>query len=229
MADPLAGAGDRVLVLMRGAPGSGKSRLAHEILAAHGARGVVLSTDDFFAAPEPAGGGDRSNDAGTPWAHGPAHAQPPAPAATTATSYLFVPRCLPAAHAWNMHRALQAVKLGLSPIVIDNTHMQRWEAEPYVRLAMAPPPASPGVLGAPPRHAEHHDRNQGHNQQQQQPRPYSVVVVEPSTPWWISRDVDELARRNSHGVGPETIRQMLGRYEADFSVESILADGRDRR
>ena len=35
-------------------------------------------------------------------------------------------------HKANLRRAVEAMRQGISPIVIDNTHVQAWEAKPYV-------------------------------------------------------------------------------------------------
>eukprot|EP00118_Oscarella_pearsei_P002851 m.11893 g.11893 ORF g.11893 m.11893 type:complete len:1257 (+) comp23675_c0_seq1:47-3817(+) len=50
---------------------------------------------------------------------------------------------------------------------------------------------------------------------------YKVNLVEPDTPWKF--DVQELARRNTHGVPAEKIATMLDRYECNVSVDSILS------
>lgn len=89
----------RVMVIMRGLPGSGKTTKAHQIA---GDRGVVFSTDDFFME-----GGE----------------------------YRFDPKQIGANHAKNQERARQACEDGISPIVIDNTNTQKWEARPYVEMA----------------------------------------------------------------------------------------------
>lgn len=46
--------------------------------------------------------------------------------------YVFDPLKLSEAHRWNYIRALNAMKKGISPIVIDNNTVQAWEAKPYV-------------------------------------------------------------------------------------------------
>lgn len=51
---------------------------------------------------------------------------------------------------------------------------------------------------------------------------YKVTFMEPSTPWWLQRDVEELERRNQHGVSRETIEHMLGRWQDDITVEKVL-------
>ena len=90
----------KVMYIMRGVSGSGKSTTARNL----GAGGVVFSTDDYF-----------SQEKG---------------------SYDFNPSKLGVAHDWNKDRAEQAVREGISPIVIDNTNTQAWEMQPYVEIAM---------------------------------------------------------------------------------------------
>ncbi|XP_015770271.1 PREDICTED: uncharacterized protein LOC107348725 isoform X1 [Acropora digitifera] len=49
---------------------------------------------------------------------------------------------------------------------------------------------------------------------------YHIKIMEPDNPWkW---NVKELARRNQHGVGAETITKMKERYEHNVSVEKVL-------
>ncbi|XP_013923602.1 PREDICTED: NEDD4-binding protein 2-like 2 [Thamnophis sirtalis] len=43
---------------------------------------------------------------------------------------------LGAAHEWNQNRAKEAMDLGRSPIIIDNTNTQAWEMKPYVKAAL---------------------------------------------------------------------------------------------
>ncbi|XP_026564559.1 uncharacterized protein LOC113441653 isoform X2 [Pseudonaja textilis] len=40
------------------------------------------------------------------------------------------------AHEWNQNRAKEAMDLGRSPIIIDNTNTQAWEMKPYVKAAL---------------------------------------------------------------------------------------------
>ena len=49
--------------------------------------------------------------------------------------YQFDADYLSDAHSWNKGRAVDAMAQGISPIVIDNTHTQPWEAKPYVMAA----------------------------------------------------------------------------------------------
>ncbi|TPX49297.1 hypothetical protein SeLEV6574_g01550 [Synchytrium endobioticum] len=93
------------LIILRGAPGSGKSHLANSILA-HFPYTIILSSDDYFY--------------------------------TSAGYYNFNPKELGQAHEWNQQRCRDHLSPSPSPslIVIDNTHMQLWEAKPYVQDAM---------------------------------------------------------------------------------------------
>jgi NEDD4-binding protein 2 len=50
---------------------------------------------------------------------------------------------------------------------------------------------------------------------------YEIEVVEPDTPW--KYDVEELTKRNTHGVPKETIQKMLDRMEStDIIMAAIL-------
>jgi len=108
---------------------------------------------------------------------------------TTTGAYQFDNTRLQEAHSWNQQRVKTALRDKVSPVVVDNTNTQRWEAKPYVLMAVK--------FG------------------------YEVKVEEPTT-WW-AKDAKELAKRNQHGVPLEAIQRMLDRWEADFSVQAILA------
>jgi NEDD4-binding protein 2 len=49
--------------------------------------------------------------------------------------YQFDPNMLSDAHLWNQGRVLSAIKKGITPIVVDNTNVQKWEMKPYVEMA----------------------------------------------------------------------------------------------
>lgn len=97
----------KVLILMRGAPGSGKTCMARNVvlsvtnseLSQH-----ILSTDDYFVLL------GRGN-------------------------YAFDSSQLPQAHNWNQKRVSESLKRGINPIVVDNTNTQAWEMRPYVVMA----------------------------------------------------------------------------------------------
>jgi predicted kinase len=40
------------------------------------------------------------------------------------------------AHEWNQNRVMKAVKNNQPVIIVDNTNTQRWEAKPYVQMAL---------------------------------------------------------------------------------------------
>lgn len=98
----------RVLICMRGAPGSGKSYLAHAIVdrtmngnyADH-----IFTTDDFFVNA-------RTNQ------------------------YRFDRSRLSEAHEWNQANVAKRAANGWSPIIVDNTSMKLWEMVPYFREAV---------------------------------------------------------------------------------------------
>ena len=50
--------------------------------------------------------------------------------------YEFDPDGIGYAHDWNIERSEAAMRKGISPIVIDNTTVEAWEAKPYVNQAL---------------------------------------------------------------------------------------------
>tara|TARA_Y100000034_G_scaffold8165_2_gene8942 strand:+ start:13432 stop:13890 length:459 start_codon:yes stop_codon:yes gene_type:complete len=50
--------------------------------------------------------------------------------------YKFNPGKLGLYHKQNQERAVKAMRDGISPVVIDNTHTQSWEAKPYVKAGV---------------------------------------------------------------------------------------------
>lgn len=86
----------KILYIMRGVPGSGKSTVARQL------GGTIFSTDDFFMKDG---------------------------------KYEFDPSQIKNNHNKNKMRAAEAMKNGISPIVIDNTNTMAWEMKPYVLAA----------------------------------------------------------------------------------------------
>lgn len=101
--------GSRVLVLMRGVPGSGKTYLAEKIVTATIGTSLVdykthiCSTDDFFMATG---------------------------------AYIYERQRLSEAHDWNQSRVRTALQQGLSPVIVDNTNVETWEMEPYLKYGV---------------------------------------------------------------------------------------------
>ncbi|KAB1267751.1 NEDD4-binding protein 2-like 2 [Camelus dromedarius] len=103
----------KLLILLRGLPGSGKTTLSRyhtvdddnlfRILLGQSRDGIVFSTDDYF------------------------HHQ---------DGYRYNVNQLGDAHDWNQNRAKQAINQGRSPVIIDNTNTQAWEMKPYVEMAI---------------------------------------------------------------------------------------------
>ncbi|XP_072932623.1 uncharacterized protein [Epargyreus clarus] len=99
--------GTRTLIIMRGAPGSGKSYLARQILEITIGSKVeqqhIFSTDDYFMM-----GGN----------------------------YRYDKTRLQDAHIWNQRKVFDALDKGISPVIIDNTNVEYWEIEPYARTGV---------------------------------------------------------------------------------------------
>lgn len=98
----------KVMVLMRGVPGSGKTHLAEVVvkMVSPNDRGHhIFSTDDYFVM---LGRG----------------------------SYAYDPSQLDKAHNWNQTRVSEALRRATNPVVVDNTHTQAWEMRPYVTMGV---------------------------------------------------------------------------------------------
>jgi len=149
----------KVMYILRGLPGSGKTYLANTLNDSHNKEGVILSTDDYFAQD------------GT---------------------YKFDPAKIGEAHKFNQDRCKEQCEKGTNPVIIDNTNVKRWEAKAYVELA------------------------QQYN--------YTVEIREPDTPWWKSKNIEELAQKTQHGVPADKIQKMLDRWDEEFTVDSILKE-----
>lgn len=104
--------GYRVMILMRGPPGCGKSHLSRSLVTnfacldnnGYSIEDFICSTDDYFY-----------NAKGV---------------------YKYNPSYIPEAHKFNHQRVENKARSGLSPIIVDNTNMQIWEMLPYVKLAV---------------------------------------------------------------------------------------------
>ena len=50
--------------------------------------------------------------------------------------YIFNPKKISQAHTWNQERTKNSMEKGEKCIIIDNTNTMKWEAKPYVELAV---------------------------------------------------------------------------------------------
>eukprot|EP00927_Polykrikos_kofoidii_P059447 TRINITY_DN5459_c0_g1_i1.p1 TRINITY_DN5459_c0_g1~~TRINITY_DN5459_c0_g1_i1.p1 ORF type:complete len:275 (+),score=61.54 TRINITY_DN5459_c0_g1_i1:191-1015(+) len=114
---------ERVLYVMRGLSGCGKSTVAREKLQKHLSecgvtgnvtdlapltRAFILSTDDFFGAIDEETGEEK---------------------------YVFNVKKLGVNHGRNHLRCSIAMELGITPLFVDNTNTQFWEMRSYVEAA----------------------------------------------------------------------------------------------
>lgn len=104
-------AGHKIMIIMRGAPGSGKSHLATKLVkkcnvlnGKYRLQDFILSADDYFY--------DKNG------------------------RYKYKIGKLEDAHAFNQNRAKDKAIAGWSPIIIDNTHMKLWEMMPYMKIGV---------------------------------------------------------------------------------------------
>ena len=116
--------------------------------------------------------------------------------------YQWKPENVGKAHQWNHDRVREAISSGISPVVIDNTHVKKWEVlklRPLVELA----------------------QQQG----------YNVRIEEPNPNWYhwdTAFDVDALYERNkkTHNVPRASIQKMVDNFDKGITVEDILNDKR---
>jgi predicted kinase len=112
--------------------------------------------------------------------------------------YNWKPENVKKAHKWNHDRVKNAISQGISPVIIDNTHVKKWELmalKPLVELA--------------------------------QNRGYNVRIEEPNPNWFhwdTAFDADALFERNkkTHNVPRESIQRMVDSYDRGISVDDIL-------
>lgn len=157
---------ERVLYLIRGPSGTGKSTLSATL------GGEVFSTDDFFGKdPEEY----RQN---------------------------FSTQKLPEAHAWNIERAADAMRRGVSPIIVDNTFVEAWEMKPY-------------VMNADKFGYQVMIREPSGDWQQ------IKDMMASNDHAGLSTAARELARRNKHGVPPKRIKDMFQQWQSDPSLDQI--------
>ncbi|KKK86138.1 hypothetical protein LCGC14_2766210, partial [marine sediment metagenome] len=107
--------------------------------------------------------------------------------------YAFNPSLLGQAHQQCQNRAIEALKKGNSPVVIDNTNTRLWEMKklkPIIQLAQS--------LG------------------------YSVKIEEPETEWWKSKNIEEMVNKNTHKCPREVIEKMVNRFDENITVDNML-------
>lgn len=98
--------GYKVLIILRGLPGSGKSFLGKQIVDKFGmnARNHVFSADDYFYDVN--------------------------------RKYVYDAGRLSEAHDFNQNRVMKKMREGWSPVIVDNTNLKQWEMFPYIKFAV---------------------------------------------------------------------------------------------
>lgn len=177
---------EKVLVIMRGVPGSGKSYTAHKVLEELGGgdpKSHIFSTDNFWIPTTiqlRAGGANVSAQAEK--------------AEYTST---FDPNKLGFAHKTNYNNFVKAVDQGISPVIIDNTNVQRKAYQEYIDYA----------------------KKAGYQVRVQEPtspwwQENSVYLKDKKR---HAAELDNFAAllftKNSHGVPQHAIRKMLDRWD----------------
>ena len=119
--------------------------------------------------------------------------------------YNFNPTKLQEAHKWNQKRVWDAAHKGITPIVVDNTTTQGWEAKPYVVIGMT----------------------EGYDVEIVEPESPWWNKFRPNM---SEEELQELAEtlvsKTVHGVPIEGIKNMLKRWEFDLDPMKILRSER---
>ncbi len=98
-----------------------------------------------------------------------------------------------AAHQWNHKRIIEAINQDVSPVIMDNTNISKWDlkqSKPLIEYAES--------MG------------------------YTVRIEEANTPW--AKDVNELAKKNQHGLTVKMLEKQLRKWYPDPTVEDIKND-----
>ncbi|KAF7989881.1 hypothetical protein HCN44_008555 [Aphidius gifuensis] len=98
---------NKVLILVRGLPGSGKTTLSKSIIESTiggDSSKYIYSADDYFI--------------------------------TTNGTWKYDSSKIADAHATTQKKVLDALKHDITPIIIDNTNLQAWEMRPYATMAV---------------------------------------------------------------------------------------------
>lgn len=150
---------DKVMIIMRGLPGSGKSTRAKAL----GEGGVVLASDDFFMVRG---------------------------------EYRYDKSAIGYAHQWNQRRSKEAMRRGVSPVVVDNTNVKSEHTKPYVDAA----------------------KEHGYEVVFEEPdSPWWKKWFGPDmTPDEMDSLVKELMSHGTHDVPEDVVRTMLSEWEHDM-------------
>lgn len=155
----------KLLIIMRGLPGSGKSFLAKGVYDSHvndGKSCIIHSTDNFHLELDPTN--------------------------NKRMVYVFKPEKLGYFHKQNLLHTIASMEIGVDCVIVDNTNTTWKEVKPYVEAA----------------------KNAG----------YRIDILDPITTWAF--DVNECAKKNTHGVPKEAIQRMKDRWE---TTNSLLTKG----
>jgi len=117
--------------------------------------------------------------------------------------YNFDPEKLPEAHQWNVNRVAEAMKKSVSPIIVDNTNIEAWEAKPYVLLA------------------DKFDYDIRIQEPQSDIWNNIKDAMSRKDQSALDSAAEVLAQRNKHGVPKDAIQNMFQRWQSDITPDQI--------
>jgi len=197
---------DRVVIIMRGLSGSGKSHTAKKMLERYGGGDPadhIFSTDDWFIQ-------DLLTDRRRREKLGVSIDQESEKEIELATyRQNWTPEKLGAAHGWNFDRFKAAIDQWATPIVVDNQNVQAFHMKNYVEYAekagyrvIIKEPESDWwrdnrhLLAANPPHQRDNDK--------------------------LDKFAEFLASNNAHGVPKDVIFRNLQKWQHDLSADDIM-------
>jgi hypothetical protein len=107
------------------------------------------------------------------------------------------------AHKWNFERAIEAMKKGISPIVIDNTNVKFYEAKAYVKAGI----------------------ELGYSISFEEPN-WSKDLKDKDGKWnpdFINKlQIDRNTRNKTKLIREQKVKEMIDRYDYDATIEKVL-------
>ena len=191
--EKMAMPGEKVCIIMRGLPGSGKSTKINALLKKYGGdENHIFSADNYWIKNIL----DRRRMG----------EEVPEEAELEEYRRNWSPERLAAAHKWNQDNFRAAIDMGLSPVIVDNTNVKPWDFQKYIEYAdkagyeiKFEEPTSPWWM---------------------EYRPY--LRDRKLNPAKLDELAKILAERGKHGVPLSTIRRMMDKWQDDFDVDVLL-------
>lgn len=208
---------DRIVVIMRGTPGSGKSYTARELLKKYGGgdpAAHIFSTDDYFIQDVLKERRDKETAGEF------VDAQYYDELEHDTYRHNWAAEKLGSAHGWNFRRFCKSVDMWMTPLVVDNTNTTAREIRGYVEYAhkagykiVIAEPSSPWWND----HKHMLDDKEKHGKQIEDFARFLAGFHQ-------GMEKKYGARGNIHGVPLDVIRNMLRRWQPKRAIKEFLKE-----